>query len=461
MAARQGRRASGRSRRAEAWDALEEIAVAQLGPYWRRTATITAPVPRAAPEPPAGAEPPTTEEGGPRRGGGDAQAPHPDAARARAAGGAAPLPPPRVAWLATASVLAGAAAVAAFVVPEGRKPRPRAKAAPAPQRSATPYDFDGDGRQELVIALLRASPRGRSARSGVVLIHDSRGRKPAWQVVTESRAGLPGRPREGDDFGSGLASGDFDRDGYADLAIGTPGRERVSVLYGTSGGIDDRRTRQFPGGRADLPAGAGRYGFVLVADDLDGDRYDDLAIGAPGERDGEPSSGAVHVVFGGNGGLRSDRTRVIPRPDAGMANFGVRLRAGDIDGDRRPDLAEGARRATPRRGTRPTAAAACAGPHAATSCRPPGAPPASRSATSTATAAPTSCRATRSTSIRRTARRSAPGSSGSGSARRAVRARPARRSRRTPPRSPATSSPGTSSARWWRRGTWTRTASRR
>jgi hypothetical protein len=114
------------------------------------------------------------------------------------------------------------------------------------------------------------------------------------------------------------------------------------VLYGTSDGIDDRRTRQLPGGRADLPAGAGRYGFVLVAEDLDGDRFDDLAIGAPGERDGEPSSGAVHVVFGGNGGLRSDRTRVIPRPAAGMANFGVRLRAGDIDGDKRPDLAEGA-----------------------------------------------------------------------------------------------------------------------
>ena len=81
---------------------------------------------------------------------------------------------------------------------------------------------------------------------------------------------------------------------------------------------------------------------MLVARDLDGDRFDDLVVGAPGERDGEPSSGALHVVFGGNGGLRSDRTRVIRRPAAGMANFGMRLRAGDIDGDGRADLAEGA-----------------------------------------------------------------------------------------------------------------------
>ena len=44
---------------------------------------------------------------------------------------------------------------------------------------------------------------------------------------------MPGRPGGADEFGSGLASGDFDRDGAADLAIGAPGRNRVSVLFGT------------------------------------------------------------------------------------------------------------------------------------------------------------------------------------------------------------------------------------
>ncbi len=33
---------------------------------------------------------------------------------------------------------------------------------------------------------------------------------------------------------------------------------------------------------------------------------------------------------------------MIPRPDPAMANFGMRVRAGDVDGDERPDLAEGA-----------------------------------------------------------------------------------------------------------------------
>ncbi len=45
---------------AEAWDALEEIAVAELGPYWRRGMSITAPEPE---EPPPAEEPATTATG--------------------------------------------------------------------------------------------------------------------------------------------------------------------------------------------------------------------------------------------------------------------------------------------------------------------------------------------------------------------------------------------------------------
>ena len=239
---------------AEAWDALEEVAVAEMGPYWRRTATITAPVPSAAEAPPANAEPPTTEEGGepPADEEQTHKLPTPDAARPRALGRAAPSAPP--CGVAGGGVGARRRGRGGGVRGADHDPPTPAAAGPIrPSSSATPYDFDGDHRQELVIALLRASPRGRSARGGVVLIHDSPGRKAAWQVVTESRAGLPGRPREGDDFGSGLASGDFDRDGYADLAIGTPGRERVSVLYGTSKGVDDERTEQLRG-RARGPA---------------------------------------------------------------------------------------------------------------------------------------------------------------------------------------------------------------
>ena len=161
------------------------------------------------------------------------------------------------------------------------------------------------------MALLSGAPRGRRAHSGVVLVQE-RGKKPAWSLITESRAGLRGRPRINDDFGSGLASADFDRDGHADLAIGTPGRERVSVLYGAPGGLDRRRTRQLRGGGADLPPGAGRYGFTLVAaSDLDDDGFESTSSSAPpASSAGSSASGALHIVVRRRrGGLRPDRTR--------------------------------------------------------------------------------------------------------------------------------------------------------
>ena len=140
-----------------------------------------------------------------------------------------------------------------------------------------------------------------------MLVQD-RGGKVPWNLISEARAGLPGRSRAGDDFGSGLASGDFDRDGHADLAIGTPGRERVSVLYGAERGLDTSPHAAVHGRpRATCRPASGRYGFVLVARDLDGDGYDELVVGAPGERDGQPRSGAMHLCSAARGGLAQDR----------------------------------------------------------------------------------------------------------------------------------------------------------
>ena len=102
----------------EAWDSLEEVAVAEMGPNWRRTATITAPVPRV-PRAPADEEPPTTEEGGPPDKEQTASSPPPTPLAP------APSVPPhrprrRAVGLATAALLAGAAA-GGGLTPEDRK----------------------------------------------------------------------------------------------------------------------------------------------------------------------------------------------------------------------------------------------------------------------------------------------------------------------------------------------------
>ena len=252
---------------AEAWHALEESAVAKLGPYWRRAAAISFEPPAREDEPPAT----TTEET-------RSDPPEPEtlplAKPTPIAPPPHPAPRPRrrrpAAIVASTGGLLGGAVAAMVLLGQGPEERssPPAVPPPRPPRAATPYDFNGDGRQELALALLRGSARGSSVSSGVVLVHRGRRSKPQWAVITEQRAGVPGRARSDDAFGSGLASGDFDRDGHADLAIGTPGRDRVSVLYGADGGLlagsaeaVQRVARPAPGGLRELRQPPARHGL--------------------------------------------------------------------------------------------------------------------------------------------------------------------------------------------------------
>ena len=300
---------------AEAWEALEEIAVAELGPYWRRSAAVLAP-----PEEQTIAlttEEPTTEVPAATR----TQEP-PQRRRG----------PRRLAVLAGGVAALSAAAVAAFVLPDsGRAP-------PLP-RAAVPFDFDGDRRQELVLGMPRSAQREGGAPGGLVVIH--RGDDSARStLITQRDAGLPAPYVAEHDFGWSQQSGDFDRDGWADLAIGVPGRELVAVLYGSDAGLLSGR-RDTLGNRG-FGAGVGRYGHRLAAGDFNRDGFADLAVGAPGEDVTAPATGAIELLLGSPDGLTTERARTIRRPDDSYVGFGRRLATGHVNGDRNLDLVEGA-----------------------------------------------------------------------------------------------------------------------
>lgn len=146
--------------------------------------------------------------------------------------------------------------------------------------AARPYDFNGDGFPELVVGApdLRV---GSVPRAGgvVVLPASARGLSLTERVISQSSRGVPGASESGDRFGDAVASADFDRDGYADLAVGQPrendGVGAVTVVYGSSRGLDTSRSRRV------APASAGGFGSALVAGDYNRDGFADLAVGAP------------------------------------------------------------------------------------------------------------------------------------------------------------------------------------
>ncbi|MFF3889007.1 VCBS repeat-containing protein [Streptomyces sp. NPDC001914] len=168
-------------------------------------------------------------------------------------------------------------------------------------------------------------------------------------VAAVAAAGAVVGPVSAHAAGTTSVRADFNGDGYADLAVpalqGTVGGHGragyVSVVYGSSKGLDTKHRQVISQDTAGIPGAAetgDRFGWGLSHGDLDGDGYTDLVVGAPGEGVGSvPGAGTLTVVWGGRAGLSGGRVVA-----AGSTFDQVRTRntvVGDFNGDGRLDVA--------------------------------------------------------------------------------------------------------------------------
>ncbi|HEV8578387.1 MAG TPA: hypothetical protein VGX68_04835 [Thermoanaerobaculia bacterium] len=225
-------------------------------------------------------------------------------------------------------------------------------------------DFNGDGADDLATGVPYDDNAGALyPSSGIVIVRygvPGVGLKEglATTVLTQFVGGSPDPPGNNDYFGWSLASGDFNGDGYDDLAVGVVGEEStgragaVQVYRGSAAGIDLNGVQFFT---QETPGISGEsenvdyFGFSLAAGNFDDDAFDDLAISVIWEdSDFDIHNGRVIALYGSGTGLSASRAQSFDQDTSGMDGscedydiFGSTMAVGDFNGDGRDDLVVG------------------------------------------------------------------------------------------------------------------------
>jgi hypothetical protein len=198
-----------------------------------------------------------------------------------------------------------------------------------------PFEVAGRARAAGAVSVLYGSPNGLTTSGG--------------RLFTQ----VAGAVEANDQFGFALAAGDFNDNGFADLAVGAPGETAgraegagaVSVLYGSAGGLSTSGGRLFTQVAGAVEA-LDNFGWALAAGDFNNNGFTDLAVGAPGETAGAlGGAGAVSVLPGSASGLTASGGRLFTQVAGAVEandHFGFALAAGDFNDNGFADLAVGA-----------------------------------------------------------------------------------------------------------------------
>jgi hypothetical protein len=180
------------------------------------------------------------------------------------------------------------------------------------------------------------------------------------QLWHQDAGGVEDSAEPADRFGSALAAGDFNGDGFGDLAIGIRFEDvgtiadagAVNVLYGSPAGltaVGSELWNQDASGISNAAEANDRFGSALAAGNFGKSARADLAVGVPYENiGGRANAGAVNILYGRTGGLSGMGDQVWYQDRRGIGGaaqandrFGSALAAANFGQGSRADLAVG------------------------------------------------------------------------------------------------------------------------
>ncbi|MEU6394138.1 FG-GAP and VCBS repeat-containing protein [Streptomyces sp. NPDC046939] len=183
-------------------------------------------------------------------------------------------------------------------------------------------DVDGDGYGDLVVHDIGDNYEDIAYEKGTVRVLYGSAAGPSstrTTAITQETSGVPGSGESGDQFGTDIAAGDVNGDGFADIAVGVPGEAigdvtdagAVVLLKGGRGGLSGAGAQAFHQSTPGIPGASekgDRFGLQVLLSDLDGDKHADLTAAAPLEDGTYRDSGATWLLRGTPTGLTTTAT---------------------------------------------------------------------------------------------------------------------------------------------------------
>ena len=193
-------------------------------------------------------------------------------------------------------------------------------------------DINGDGFDDIIIG----SPDFDIPNMGIAMVFN--GSIDGIQLVPSF---VRSDTQSDSDFGSVAGAGDVNNDGYDDIIIGAPlfdnpsYREgKIEIFYGSSTGLPAIPNLKIEGSMSDLGLG----NSVSSAGDINNDGYDDIIVGASLYNSG---NGRIYVYYGSAVGITN--SPLIINGTLSGEHFGYDVcSTGDVNGDGFDDVAVGA-----------------------------------------------------------------------------------------------------------------------